>query len=126
MPRYGRPHRRVRERHAREIALGIVMCARCGEPIDPREPWDLGHDDLNPAEYAGPEHVKCNRGTAGRGAAEIAAERAHRAEQDVVVPSGLRWSRHWGGSDTYEKWCSECRRQGSACGTVRTTNKGSQ
>lgn len=95
------------------------MCARCGEPIDPLEAWDLGHDDLNPGRYAGAEHRACNRRTAGRGATEIAAERARRAEQDMVVPLGARHSRHWGGSDTYEESCSECRRLGAACGIGR-------
>jgi hypothetical protein len=38
-----------------------VRCARRGELIEPGEKWDLGHDDLDPTLYSGPEHVRCNR-----------------------------------------------------------------
>jgi hypothetical protein len=48
------------------VAGGGVRCARCGEPIKPGEPWDLGHDDLYPALYSGPEHVRCNRAAPNR------------------------------------------------------------
>jgi hypothetical protein len=39
-----------------------VLCARCGERIEPGSDWDLGHVDGS-AEYAGPEHQACNRAT---------------------------------------------------------------
>ena len=44
------------------------MCHRegCGRLIMPGEAWDLGHNDLDRSRYSGPEHSKCNRGTAGR------------------------------------------------------------
>jgi hypothetical protein len=48
------------------VATGTVACARCGELIAPGDRWDLGHDDENPALYAGPEHRACNRSTAAR------------------------------------------------------------
>jgi hypothetical protein len=53
------------------VAAGIVECARCGELIDPRERWDLGHVDGTLA-YRGPEHARCNRAT-----------KTHRAEREA-------------------------------------------
>jgi len=64
---YGREHSDLRRRWAREVALGLVTCARCGESIAPSAPWDLGHDDVDRSRYVGPEHAACNRATAGRG-----------------------------------------------------------
>lgn len=79
-PDYGRPHRARRASEARRVATGTVRCARgarcrhaelvadviIGGLIDPAAPWDLGHDDLNPNNYTGPEHAECNRATKGR------------------------------------------------------------
>jgi len=46
------------------VKAGIVRCARCGELIEPREPWDLGHfDGSGKTLYSGPEHRRCNRAT---------------------------------------------------------------
>jgi hypothetical protein len=62
--RYGSPeHRRLRAALAPHVAAGLIDCARCGERIKPRERWDLGHDDLDPSRYSGPEHASCNRAT---------------------------------------------------------------
>ncbi len=63
----------MRARLAPIVATGTARCARCGEFIGPGEHWDLGHDDLDPARYAGPEHRRCNRSTAANAAAAVAA-----------------------------------------------------
>lgn len=63
---YGPRHKALRRRWAAEVARGEVDCARCGQPIWPEEPWDLGHDDHDRTRYAGPEHRACNRATAAR------------------------------------------------------------
>src|SRR5687768_4441049 len=68
--RYGRRHRRLRRSWAGRIALGGVLCARCGLEILPASLWDLGHvDGGGPVAYAGPEHRACNRATAAHKAA---------------------------------------------------------
>jgi hypothetical protein len=63
---YGWRHQRVRAAWRPRVDAGLVDCARCGEPIVPGEPWDLGHDDVDRSRYQGPEHRACNR-SAGAG-----------------------------------------------------------
>jgi len=63
---YGRRHRQLRAAMEKQVATGLVKCARCGEPIAPGSAWDLGHDDNDRRRYTGPEHRYCNRATAGR------------------------------------------------------------
>src|SRR4029077_7308564 len=63
---YGSGHQRTRRDYARLVATGKVDCARCGGPIDPGEPWDLGHVDGDRRRYQGPEHRACNRATSSR------------------------------------------------------------
>jgi|SoimicmetaTmtHAB_FD_contig_61_212222_length_1580_multi_2_in_0_out_0_2 hypothetical protein len=58
---YGHRHQQLRKRWALRVARGDVRCSRCDELIDPHEPWDLGHDDLDRRKYNGPEHRRCNR-----------------------------------------------------------------
>ena len=36
-------HRAKRKALAPAVAAGLYNCARCGERIEPGEPWDLGH-----------------------------------------------------------------------------------
>jgi hypothetical protein len=48
------------------VLSGLAHCVRCGEPIAPDEPWDLGHDDIHPSLHTGPEHRACNRGAPHR------------------------------------------------------------
>lgn len=62
---YGRTHRALRQRMSALVAAGLAVCARCREPIEPGEPWDLGHDDFDRSRYAGAEHRACNRATMG-------------------------------------------------------------
>jgi hypothetical protein len=65
--RYGWGHQRTRAQWAPAVATGKIKCARCGLPIGPSEPWDLGHvDGAGPRAYSGPEHARCNRATSGR------------------------------------------------------------
>ncbi len=65
--RYGYAHQQLRKVVAAQVAAGGVRCWRCGQPIDPAGPFDLGHREGGGAdEYAGPEHPECGRATYGR------------------------------------------------------------
>lgn len=63
---YGMAHRKLRERMAKQVRAGGVICWRCGQLIPADADFDLGHDDLDRSRYMGPEHVACNRATKGR------------------------------------------------------------
>lgn len=66
---YGADHRALRASWQQRMDSGeAVGCWRCLTPIDPHEPWDLGHDDRSnsTSTYRGPEHRACNRDTASR------------------------------------------------------------
>lgn len=73
---YGNNHQKLRREVAPIVAAGQARCARCGKPIKPDEPWDLGHID-GTRDYAGPEHSACNRATATHA----------KARREVVPPS---------------------------------------
>lgn len=63
---YDQAHVKLRAEWAAIVARGTTDCARCGHRIEAGEPWDLGHHDTDRSLYAGPEHRRCNRATAGR------------------------------------------------------------
>src|SRR5262245_56956623 len=63
---WGYTHAQTRERLKPLVLAGRVKCARCGLPILPGEPWDLGHVDGDKRRYSGPEHESCNRATMHR------------------------------------------------------------
>ena len=63
---YGTRHKALRRQLEPIVAAGGINCARCGKPIIPGEPWDLGHVDGSRTAYQGPEHRACNRATSGR------------------------------------------------------------
>jgi hypothetical protein len=46
------------------VDTGQAICYRCGNYIDPQEPWDDGHNDDDRTVYMGPEHRYCNRSAA--------------------------------------------------------------
>ncbi len=77
---YGTDHQAERQRWAPLVQAGTVTCARqdpgcIGQPLQPGQPWDLGHTDDRTA-YTGPECVPCNRSAGGKAGA--AASHAHR------------------------------------------------
>ena len=74
MPRYGVVHKAKRRYLAPRVEAGLVDCWRCGKPIRPGEPWDLGHVDDDPLRWAGPEHRRCNRATASSGKRRVSRQ----------------------------------------------------
>jgi hypothetical protein len=44
---YDAAHRAERARWQPHVQAGLVACWRCGRPILPGTPWDLGHDDYD-------------------------------------------------------------------------------
>lgn len=82
---YGTAHRRERARWVKRVDAGLVDCARCGQPIEPGRPWDLGHND-DRTGWTGPEHRICNRRVGGRNGATV----TNTARRAVV-----RQSREW-------------------------------
>jgi hypothetical protein len=64
---YNRAHDTKRAAIAPAVAAGHATCWRCGQLIQPGEPWDLGHDDTDRTITRGPEHAaRCNRSAAGK------------------------------------------------------------
>jgi hypothetical protein len=79
---YGVRHKRTCEYWRPFVRAGLVTCPVCGERIDPREPWHLGHSD-DRQTYIGPTHKICNLREAG-----LKTARLRRGEQRVT-------SRQW-------------------------------
>jgi hypothetical protein len=92
---YTPAHRAARAQLRPLVLAGGVKCARCGRPIEPGQPWDLGHDDHDRSRYTGPEHRACNRATAARrGLWEPGIVEPER-ERDGLPPSDRRWRVPW-------------------------------
>jgi hypothetical protein len=77
---YGGAHQAIRRALAPYVPGS--RCWRCSLPILPGQPWDLGHDDDNPAVYRGPEHARCSRAA---GARKGNARRRARADRRIIV-----------------------------------------
>lgn len=60
---YGHEHRKLRAQVKLHVDAGQAHCWRCGQWLDPAEPWDLGHDPADRTIYRGPECIPCNRAT---------------------------------------------------------------
>lgn len=82
---YGRGHKAERARWEPKVRAGGVHCARCGEPIEPDRPWDLGHTD-DRMGWTGPEHRTCNRTAGARNAAMVT---------NAMRRAGVHTSREW-------------------------------
>lgn len=91
---YGEFHQAARKRLAPMVAAGGARCWRCGEPILPAEPWDLGHLDGDRTRYGGPEHARCNRATMGRVPWWTAAEEPE-PERPGLAADDPRWRVPW-------------------------------
>lgn len=71
---YGTPHKAERARWATILTQQPTPCARCGTPIHPGEPFDLGHTE-DRTTWTGPEHTTCNRSEGGKRGARTQTER---------------------------------------------------
>ena len=78
---YGAEHQAERKRWIPAVAAGHVSCNRCNLPIEPQEPWDLGHNDDRTA-WTGPEHQDCNRRA---GQANAVAARTGRGKMTIRI-----------------------------------------
>jgi len=64
---YDNNHKKLRADIQKRMDAGeIFYCWRDGKPIQPGEPWHLGHDDNDRTKYNGPEHQACNTGAPHR------------------------------------------------------------
>ena len=71
---YGAAHQARRRQLAPLVAAGLMRCARCGEPIEAGEAFDLDHTD-DRAGYLGASHQACNRGAPSRDRARRVSRR---------------------------------------------------
>ena len=62
---YGTQHQKLRARMKPIVDAGQVICARCGERIQPGQRWCLDHADTAHAHqvgaYLGASHAWCNQ-----------------------------------------------------------------
>lgn len=79
---YGTQHKQLRADLADYVAAGLATCWRCGQPINPGEPWDLGHDD-NRTMTMGPEHRHRRPGCIGNRAAGMAKIKRRRRRPTI-------------------------------------------
>lgn len=95
---YGAQHQGKRAALAPTVDAGLAVCWRCGRPITPGTPWDLGHDDTDRTVYRGPEH----RGPCNRAAGARKANARRRARRRLAIltapeptlrqpPTAARW-----------------------------------
>jgi hypothetical protein len=84
--RHARGYTNARAAHRRQleplVATGHVNYSRCGQPIQPGQPWHLDHRD-DRRGYLGPSHATCNF--------RAAAEKTNGKKKDHP----LIWSRVW-------------------------------
>lgn len=70
---YGSAHQRLRKQFAVRVERGEEFCRRCGGWIEPKSPWNLGHDDNDRSRWTGPEHERCNKGEPSRRRGRLSA-----------------------------------------------------
>ncbi|WJZ27877.1 HNH endonuclease [Arthrobacter phage 1191A] len=78
---YGNDHQIIRKKWQRIIDQGETKCARCGKPIQPDMPWDLGHTE-DRTGYNGPECVPCNRGAGARNSTRARIKKEQTTNRD--------------------------------------------
>jgi hypothetical protein len=86
---YGAAHRTLRAQVARVVEAGQAVCARCGRPILPSEPFDLDHGP-DRSSYLGPSHRRCNRRAGARNGTAVTNQSRRGRSGYVRV-----WSRVW-------------------------------
>lgn len=80
---YGSAHQRERAKWKRVVEAGQANCWRCGAWLDPSQPFDLGHDDIDRSIYRGPECRPCNRAAGARASNQRRGQR--RREQHMTT-----------------------------------------
>jgi hypothetical protein len=92
---YGARHQATRRGLEPFVLAGGVNCARCGEPILPGEPWDLGHVDGDRSRYSGPEHARCNRAVLSHRKWQAQPPPEPEPERVGVAADDRRWRVSW-------------------------------
>jgi hypothetical protein len=86
---WGHMHQQRRRQLEPLVRSGAATCVRCGQPIQPHEPFHLDHDD-DRTGYRGASHARCNL--------QAAANKTNGNRRNGLLPVTLRWSHRW--SDT--------------------------